>query len=61
MSHKQVDARMASDEVSESRGGSLRYTHNDLLDMQRLGKTPQLRRSFRQVSAVSLICVLVST
>jgi choline transport protein len=39
----------------------LLYTPNDKDDMRRMGKIPQLRRSFRQLSTISLICVLVST
>ncbi len=40
---------------------ALHATRNDQLDMDRMGKIPQLRRNFRQVSAISFVCVMVST
>ena len=61
LSQHKANAHTVSDDVSRPADSSLRYTQNDSLDMQRLGKPPQLRRSFRQISAISLICVLVST
>ncbi len=36
-------------------------TRHDEKDMARMGIKPQLRRNFRQVSAISFVCVMVST
>ncbi len=39
----------------------LGVTRHDEKDMARMGRKPQLRRNFRQVSAISFVCVMVST
>lgn len=63
------DINLTAREVSHSQdleelsaqSQALHATRNDEKDMDRMGKTPQLRRNFRQVSAISFICVTVST
>ena len=48
-------------EQTTSSAQNLGATHPDEKDMSRMGKKPQLRRNFHQVSTISFVCVMVST